>query len=147
MKKATLFFIIAVFSTTGFKALAQKATSEPIGVVSGPQAKWNTLVVDLGEVKFMTSTDAVFHLTNSGNQPLIITMARASCGCTNLRYSQEPILPGASVPLQVTFNGSGMGNVRKTLTVQTNASNETTILAFTANVVAEPKVSATSQGN
>ncbi len=147
MKTPMLFFLFVAFYASGFIAEAQKTTSEPNEVVSGPRAKWNSLVVDLGDVKFMTSTEAVFYLTNTGNQPLLITMARASCGCTNLRYSQEPILPGATVPVQVTFNGSGMGNVRKTITVQTNASNEMTVLAFTANVVTDQKAAATTQGN
>lgn len=83
----------------------------------------------------MVKKDASFTLTNTGNQPLLITSARASCGCTNLKYSQEPILPGKSTELSVTFNGSGNGAFRKSITVQTNASENPTILQITGKVV------------
>jgi len=59
------------------------------------------------------SLKAGFLLTNTGNQPLIIITARASCGCTNSRYSKEPILPGQTVPIQGTFNGSSRVLLRK----------------------------------
>jgi hypothetical protein len=148
--KQFLFFVVAIVLVT-IPSLAQlqgastsKVITEAKGEAIGPQAQWTTLVADLGDVIFMTKTDAEFLLTNTGDQPLIITAARASCGCTNLRYSKEPILPGETSTVQVSFNGSGMGNVKKTITITTNASASPTILAFTANVVKEEKTAETT---
>jgi len=101
----------------------------------GPKAKWEVLVADLGEVPARTSKDAEFKLTNTGNKPLIITSARASCGCTNLKYSRDPVLPGESTALSVTFNGSGNGPFTKTISVQTNESQASTVLRITGTVV------------
>jgi len=149
MKTILFSACMIVFVTMGSMAQVQeisasKANTEVKVEVPGPKAQWNTLVAELGDVVYMNKTDAEFLLTNTGDQPLIITNARASCGCTNLRYSKEPILPGETSTVQVTFNGSGMGNVKKTITVTTNASASPTILAFTANVVKEEKTAATT---
>lgn len=148
MKKLVLFIGVLVATTIGLGAQTQATAAQEKNSsnkeTAGPKAEWNTLVVDLGNVVRMTKTDAEFLLTNTGDQPLIITNARASCGCTNLRYSREPIPPGETVAVQVTFNGSGSGSTRKTITVYTNdPKTATTILAFTANVVSEEKVATT----
>jgi hypothetical protein len=37
-----------------------------------------------------------FAFTNTGSQPLLISNARSTCGCTVPDYPKEPILPGAS---------------------------------------------------
>ncbi|MBE0639852.1 MAG: DUF1573 domain-containing protein [Bacteroidales bacterium] len=109
------------------------AAAEKVAV--GPKASWEAQIVDLGEVTFRVSKDAEFKLTNTGNQPLLITSAKASCGCTNLRYSEEPILPGKTAIMAVTFNGTGNGPFRKSITVQTNDSQTPTVLQITGTVI------------
>ncbi len=101
----------------------------------GPKASWDKTTHDMGDVAFMVPKDAEFVLTNSGNEPLLITYARASCGCTNLKYSEEPVLPGKTTKLSVTYNGSGDGQFMKTITVQTNADDRPVTLQITGNVV------------
>lgn len=101
----------------------------------GPKASWDKTIFDLGDVNFMVPKDAEFTLTNSGNEPLLITYAKASCGCTNLKYSQEPVLPGKSTSMSVTYNGSGSGKFMKTITVQTNADDKPITLQITGNVI------------
>ncbi len=126
--------VVAIFAQNAPTAVKADAPVKS-EVAVGPKADWNATTVDLGNVDFMVSKDAEFVLTNNGNQPLLITSARASCGCTNLRYSQEPILPGKSTTMAVTFNGSGNGAFRKSITVQTNASENPTILQITGTVI------------
>lgn len=125
--------VVALFAQTPTSAKAESAVKSEVAV--GPKADWKATTVDLGNVDFMVSKDAEFVLTNNGNQPLLITSAKASCGCTNLRYSQEPVLPGKSTTMAVTFNGSGNGPFRKSITVQTNASENPTILQITGTVI------------
>jgi hypothetical protein len=108
-------------------------TSDKLAV--GPKASWDVTILDLGDVDFMKPKDAEFTLTNLGNEPLLISYAKASCGCTNLKYSQEPILPGKFAKLSVTYDGSGSGKFMKTITVQTNADDKPTTLQITGNVI------------
>ena len=48
-----------------------------------------------------------FKFTNVGDAPLVIHQAVASCGCTVPEYSQEPIAPGKTGTVKVTYNGTG----------------------------------------
>lgn len=138
----TLFFVFLMASTLTVMAqdaapVNQIASASIESSTNGPKAQWDTKVLDMGEMKYRTKTDAEFTLTNTGNEPLLITYAKASCGCTNLKYSQEPILPGNSTKLSVTYNGSGNGNFTKSITVQTNADQARTSLRIKGFVVRE----------
>lgn len=139
MKKSMIILMLMVFPVFAMIAqepLSSKKADAAAGAVTvGPKAEWDIQVFDFGDVPFRMNKDAEFKLTNTGNEPLLITSAKASCGCTNLRYSQEPILPGKSTSLAVTFNGTGNGPFRKTITVQTNDSEKPTVLQITGTVI------------
>ena len=57
-----------------------------------------------------------FKFKNTGDGPLVIHQAIASCGCTVPQYPKEPIKPGESGEVTVTYNGAGKfpGHFRKT---------------------------------
>lgn len=67
----------------------------------------------------------VFKFTNTGNQPLVIHQAFASCGCTVPTFTKESIAPGKSGELKVVYNGKGKlpGHFKKTVSVRSNATN------------------------
>ena len=67
-----------------------------------------------------------FKFTNTGDNLLVIHQAMASCGCTVPQYSKEPIKPGESGQITVTYNGAGKfpGHFRKSITIRTNAKQE-----------------------
>ena len=71
-----------------------------------------------------------FKFKNTGDGPLVIHQAIASCGCTVPQYPKEPIKPGESGEVTVTYNGAGKfpGHFRKTITLRTNSKNEITRL-------------------
>lgn len=72
----------------------------------------------------------VFTFTNTGDAPLIINQAMASCGCTVPEYTKKPLQPGEKGELKVTYNGTGKfpGRFKKSITVRTNAKVEITRL-------------------
>ena len=45
-----------------------------------------------------------YEFTNEGNQPLIITEAKAECSCTTVKWPKEPIAPGQKGVIEVTFD-------------------------------------------
>lgn len=67
-----------------------------------------------------------FKFTNIGDAPLVIHQAVASCGCTIPECTQEPIMPGKTGVIKVTYNGKGRypGHFKKSITVRTNAKTE-----------------------
>lgn len=61
---------------------------------------------------------------------MVIHQAIASCGCTVPKYPKEPIRPGETGEITVTYDGTGKfpGHFRKTVTLRTNAKDEITRL-------------------
>ena len=71
-----------------------------------------------------------FKFKNSGDTPLVIHQAIASCGCTVPEYTKEPIAPGKKGEIKVTYNGAGKfpGHFKKSITVRSNGAVEMTRL-------------------
>lgn len=64
---------------------------------------------------------AVFTYYNRGDDPLLITGARANCGCTTPEYSREALAPGDSATLTVTYDPGGRpGRFEKFIFVDSN---------------------------
>ena len=77
-----------------------------------------------------------FKFTNKGNAPLIITRASSSCGCTAPTYPKEPIAPGESGVIGVTYHAKGRpGGFSKNITVYTNVPEEKIKLIISGNVI------------
>ncbi len=45
-----------------------------------------------------------YEFTNEGNQPLLISDAKAECSCTTVKWPKEPIAPGQKGIIEVTFD-------------------------------------------
>lgn len=70
-----------------------------------------------------------FHFTNTGNMPLIISEVGSSCGCTVGDYPREPIAPGKTGDIKVTYNSAGHhGFQSRFLTVMSNTNPAKTTL-------------------
>ena len=77
-----------------------------------------------------------FEFTNTGNKPLLIIDATASCGCTRPEYPSKPIKPGKKGKIKVTFSPIGRpGAFRKTVKIKTNGMERTTVLRIQGTVV------------
>lgn len=90
-----------------------------------------------GNVDVNSENKYSFTFKNSGNEPLKISNAKGSCGCTVPNWPKEPILPGKSGEIEVVFRpskGQAGSKQTKTVTVSANTSPENTILKITAFV-------------
>jgi Protein of unknown function (DUF1573) len=87
-------------------------------------------IVDEGEV-----VKHIFKFTNTGNEPLLITNAKGSCGCTVPTWPHEPVPPGGSGEIKVEFNTKGKpGNQSKRVTVTANTVPTETYLEVAGEV-------------
>lgn len=81
----------------------------------------------------------VFNFKNEGMSPLVLSNVRASCGCTTPQWTREPIEPGATGAITVTYNPNGRpGKFSKTITVTSNAKEPTARLFIKGEVIPKP---------
>src|SRR6185312_11708608 len=77
-----------------------------------------------------------FAFTNTGKSPLIISSAQGSCGCTIPDYPHDPVAPGQSGILKVSFNSAAkFGHQEKSVAVHTNSLRGTHMLYIKADVI------------
>lgn len=119
MKKLILTTVLVVFGMTTM--MAQKPA----------QIKFEKTTHNFGSFSEKEpKVTCTFTYTNVGEQPLVVNQAIASCGCTVPEYTKNPVKPGESGEIKVTYNGAGKfpGHFKKSITVRTNGSVEITRL-------------------
>ena len=105
---------------------------------NGAVIAWEKKSHDFGNIVQGDKVEHTFSFTNTGNEPLIITNVQVSCGCTTPKgWPRDPIPPGASGEITVSFNSAGkMGIQNKPVTLVTNAVNpEGNTITFTTNIL------------
>lgn len=86
---------------------------------------------NFGEVQEGDLVKHTFTFTNTGKQPLVISNARSTCGCTVPTWPKEPIAPGESGEISVEFNTKGKHNAQSkpvTITANTYPANSVVYL-------------------
>ncbi|MBP5572571.1 MAG: DUF1573 domain-containing protein [Bacteroidales bacterium] len=133
MKKLVL--LIGLLVMVVGMAQAQDAKS----VNNGPEIEFEKVVHDYGEIPFNGNGECEFRFTNTGNEPLIVQKPKSSCGCTVPSWPKEPILPGESDVIKVTYRTNRVGVINKSVTVTSNAvKNGTVVLRIKGKVLEQP---------
>jgi len=86
----------------------------------GPQLEARNFVVDYGTIKQGADKARVWHFTNTGSQPLLITSTEGSCGCTVPSKPERPIPPGGKGEIKIEYDTQRIGEFSKTVKVVTN---------------------------
>ncbi len=135
MKKLTLSLIFLLFA--GFSLVAQDA-AQPAANPNAPEIQFEKTVHDYGQVVQGGDGTCEFKFTNIGKEPLILSRPTSSCGCTVPSWPQEPILPGKSDVIKVTYNTNNVGTINKTVTVNSNAKTARVVLQIKGQVTPKP---------
>jgi hypothetical protein len=127
---------------------ADMATAQAAKALEGkfPKVKLDKLEHDFGTINEGDIVKTEFIVINDGEVDLIISDAKGSCGCTVPEPPKEPIKPGASAPIKVTFNSQGKpGEQKKTVTLTTNTEKGYETFEIKANVTPKAGISATTK--
>lgn len=120
-------------------AITPAATPAPAENKNAPELKFDAEQYDFGTIKQGEKVTYDFEFINSGKEPLIISEAHGSCGCTVPQWPKEPIAKGAKGSIHVEFNSTGkMGMQDKTVTITSNAKSGQKVLHLKGNVEAPP---------
>lgn len=117
MKKLILTFcLLFVAAATTNKVSAQ--------IEKGAKIEFMKETHDYGSIKYDADPYCTFEFKNTGDEPLIISNAKGSCGCTVPEWSKEPIAPGATGSIRVKYDTKRPGPINKSVTIDSNAINE-----------------------
>jgi hypothetical protein len=131
MKKIGLLFSVLSF----LFVIQVNAQSE-----SGAVITFKEKSVDFGDIVQGQKVSHTFELTNTGESPLVISNVAATCGCTVPSWPKEPIAPGASAEIQVSFNSAGkMGKQNSVVRIYSNASEPIEKVSLISNVLPKTK--------
>jgi len=139
---ASLFLFIAAANAQDNKGQAPASTAPAVAAPenkNAPDFKFEIETYDFGTIKQGDKVTHDFDFVNSGKEPLIITEAHGSCGCTVPQWPKEPVGKGAKATIHVEFNSTGkMGMQDKTVTITSNAKSGQKVLHLKGNVEAPP---------
>jgi len=147
MNKIIIALALAFFAIVGSAQAQNDKAAKPAAnttapAQAAPAEDKATLVFDKNSHDFgdINSGDVVSHsfkFKNTGKAPLILTNVQVTCGCTAPKWPKEPILPGKSSVIEVSFNSAGKsGKQNKVITVTSNATNATEYLTIISNIAA-----------
>ncbi|MCB9173453.1 MAG: DUF1573 domain-containing protein [Flavobacteriales bacterium] len=145
MKKILLTFGLAALTIFSVQAQENKTDN---AVITNPNAAVMTFdddVIDYGTIEQGADGVREFKFKNTGKEPLIISNATGSCGCTVPTWSKEPILPGKTGVISVKYDTKRLGAINKSVTVTSNATEATKVLRIKGNIIA-PKTSPVIEG-
>lgn len=136
MKKLVFSFAFLMF--TVFMVNAQDlVVPQPVNP-NAPEISFEKTVHDYGTIVQGADGTCSFRFTNTGKEPLILSRPQSSCGCTVPTWPQEPILPGKSDTIKVTYNTNNVGGINKTVTVTSNAKTARLVLQIKGTVTPKP---------
>lgn len=104
-----------------------------------PKIQFKTVEYDFGSIKEDAGLATTsFEFKNTGDQPLILNSVKATCGCTTPEWTQDPVSPGKSGTIKVSYNPKNRpGSFTKNVNVYSNAEPSVTVLTIKGKV--EPK--------
>lgn len=147
MKKFLGIYAILALSVVSCKdAAADKfvennvqATELPtVNIEDLPVVGFDKEVLDLGSLKMGEVGHGSVLITNNGKTDLVIYNAQGSCGCTVPETPKEPIKPGQSYEMKVSFDSAGKpGLQQKTVTLTTNTAQGREVFTVKAQVITE----------
>lgn len=149
-KSVSLFVLSLVVLSTACKqgSAADKITDADMKTIEAEKALIGKLPIveldkeihDFGTIKEGDVVETEFIVKNTGESDLIIADAKGSCGCTVPQPPKDPIKPGDSAPIKVSFDSKNKpGEQEKTVTLTTNTANGHETFKIKANVTPAAK--------
>jgi len=148
MKKLLILSILAILSVAVFAQVEEKPAKKNKGkkkeiVVEDtlpkvPEIKFTYLIYDYGNIYKNGDGVSYFEFKNTGKADLQLSNVSSSCGCTVPQWPKEPIPPGQSAQIKVSYNTSRVGPINKNVYVDSNVGDRIT-LSIKGNVSEPPK--------
>lgn len=123
MRKLLVPVLSALLLSATIHSNAQDKAGATTQQASGPRFKFaEGETHDFGVVKRGPVAMHTFEFTNVGTEPIIVMNVTPSCGCTNVEWSKNPVLPGEKGFIQLGLKTEEQHGVfHKEVYIQSNA--------------------------
>ena len=98
-------------------------------------------LIEFGQMEFRGNGNREFIFTSTGKAPLLLTHVRTTCGCTVPEWSKEPVNPGDTGTIKVSYDTQRIGRFRKSVYVYSNAIEGPRRLFISGEVLRPEKLS------
>ena len=106
-----------------------------LAAVAQPRISSNKETHNFGQIEWKRPVTVEYTITNTGNQPLVLTNVTTSCACSVADWTKEPIAPGKTGEVKVTYNPKGRpGPFYKTIAIYSNGEKGSFSLGIKGNV-------------
>ena len=136
MKK---FFLLSMFVSMALMTLNAQEAKVQETPTDGPKINFTEIEHNYGTIQKGGDGNCEFTFTNDGNEPLILSNVKASCGCTTPSWTKEPVMPGKTGTIKVRYNTNNVGGFNKTITVTSNAINSPRVVLKIKGNVTQPQ--------
>lgn len=126
----------------GTLALPKTESEKPAPPADGkyPVMTFEETEYDFGDIKQGDKVEHIFKFKNTGESDLLISNAKASCGCTVPEYPKTAVKSGETGEIKVKFNSEGKrGQTLKTITISCNTTSGSEILKIKTNIKVSEK--------
>lgn len=126
----------AAIKPTNTQTQPQQAQQPEVDPAKAATLVLEEKVFDFGPLQEGEKVEHVFEFTNTSSNPLTISNAKGSCGCTVPEWPREPIAPGEKGEIKVKYDSKGKkGLQNKTVTLTANTIPSNTMLTIKADVI------------
>lgn len=132
------FFIIAAISVFAVSVSCSQAPGQDKTGTNGPDIEFTYTEYDYGTVIQGGDGTSEFVFKNTGNEPLILSNVKSTCGCTVPSWPREPVKAGESAKIIVSYRTTRIGPINKSITVSSNAASGPVVLRIKGNIAPKP---------
>ncbi|SHH74973.1 DUF1573 domain-containing protein [Wenyingzhuangia marina] len=131
MKKLAFIICMALAPMLSF---AQQATAKTDNTLK-PVMQFEKEVIDYGTIARNSDKIRYLNIKNIGSAPLIIESVKGSCGCTVPTKPEEPIMPGKSGQIKISYATDRVGRISRSITIISNATEKPKVVRVIGEVL------------
>lgn len=137
--KSTLVFALMLLCLAG--AGSARAQKMKIGdpTKNDGKVEWIPMQIEAGDVPYGVPVERFYEVKNVSTENLILLNVKSGCHCTVVDWTKEPIPPGESGTIRITYDALKEGEFYKIIAITTNFDPEMSIaLAMVGKVLPKP---------